>query len=135
MAKETEGKDLNPELVRPGVRNCILNAAYGKYCVAETTDGKVVGGLLITFEMSPRLGGMIYWIQSVYVLPDYRGNGAFRALYDFVVAQSNADPIAKCVRLYVDADNTKAQAVYSKLGMGKLEGITFEEHDFHFSHL
>ena len=84
--------------------------------------------------MSLKLGGMIYWIQSAYVLPEYRGKGAFRALYDFVVAQSKADPIAKCVRLYVDADNTKAQAVYSQLGMRKLEGINFEEQDFHFSH-
>lgn len=66
MAKETEDKDLNETLVRSGVRNCILNPAYGKYCVAEVTNDNgetvQVGGLLITFEMSPRLGGMIYWI-------------------------------------------------------------------------
>ena len=134
MAKETEDKDLNPDVVREGVRNCIINPAYGRYCCAENEEGRVVGGLLITFEMSPRLGGMIYWIQSAYVLPEYRGKGVFRALYDFVVASSNSDPVAKCVRLYVDAENTKAQAVYSKLGMMKLEGIAFEEHDFHFSH-
>ena len=77
---------------------------------------------------------MIYWIQSAYVLPEYRGKGAFRALYDFVVQSSKADPVAKCVRLYVDAENVKAQAVYSQLGMGKVEGLCFEENDFHFSH-
>ena len=108
MAKETEGKDLNQELVRNGVRNLILQPAYGKYCCAENSEGQVVGALLITLEMSPRLGGMIYWIQSAYVLPEYRGKGAFRALYDFVVATSKTDPVAKCVRLYVDAENTKA---------------------------
>ena len=84
--------------------------------------------------MSPRLGGLIYWIQSAYVVPEFRGKGAFRALYDLVVATAKADPIAKCVRLYVDSENTKAQAVYSQLGMAKLDGINFEEHDFHFSH-
>ena len=62
MAKETENKDLNPELVRSGCRNLILSPAYGKYCVAENEEGKTVGGLLITFEMSPKLGGLIYWI-------------------------------------------------------------------------
>ena len=62
MAKETEGKDLNEELCRNGVRDCILNPAYGRYCVAETDADGIVGGLLITFEMSPTLGGMIYWI-------------------------------------------------------------------------
>jgi hypothetical protein len=34
MAKETEDKDLNPPLVKEGVRNLILNPAFGKYCVA-----------------------------------------------------------------------------------------------------
>jgi len=134
MAKETEEKDLNPDLVGPGVRNLILQPAYGKYCVAMDSTGKVVGGLLITLEMSPQLGGLVYWIQSAYVLPECRGKGAFRALYDFVCAQCKADPIGKCVRLYVDATNVKAQAVYSQLGMHKLEGFSFEEHDFHFSH-
>ena len=77
---------------------------------------------------------MIYWIQSAYVLPEYRGKGAFRALYDFVVQSSKNDPVAKCVRLYVDAENTKAQTVYTQLGMNKIEGLCFEENDFHFSH-
>ena len=86
MAKETENKDLKLDLVRSGCRNLILNPAYGRYCVAENEEGKIIGGLLITFEMSLKLGGMIYWIQSAYVLPEYRGKGAFRALYDFVVA-------------------------------------------------
>lgn len=67
-------------------------------------------------------------------MPDYRGQGVFRKLYDFVVTQAKADPIGKSVRLYVDATNTKAQAVYSKLGMSKLEGYNFEELDLHFSH-
>ncbi len=62
MAKETENKDLNPDLVKSGCKNLILNPAYGRYCVAENSEGKIVGGLLITFEMSPKLGGLIYWI-------------------------------------------------------------------------
>jgi hypothetical protein len=62
MAKETESKDLNQELVRNGVRNLILQPAYGKYICAENAEGQIVGALLITFEMSPRLGGLIYWI-------------------------------------------------------------------------
>lgn len=64
---------------------------------------------------------MIYWIQSVFVVPEHRGKGAFRSLYEYVVKESNEDPRAKCVRLYVDEENTSAQAVYSKLGMEKLD--------------
>ena len=86
----------------------------GRNNLSEDRSIKTVGGLMITFEMSPRLGGMIYWIQSAYVLPEYRGTGVFKALYDFVIDQASADPISKDVRLCVDATNTKAQAVYSK---------------------
>ena len=56
------GRKLIDCALRNGVRNLILQPAYGKYICAENTQGQIVGGLLITFEMSPRLGGMIYWI-------------------------------------------------------------------------
>ena len=64
MAKETEDKDLNRDLVTKGCKDCLLNPAYGRYCVAfeESNPGKIIGSLMITFEMSPVLGGMIYWI-------------------------------------------------------------------------
>lgn len=53
MAKETENKDLDCETVNNGIRNCLLNPAYGKYCVASVGDSSdVIGCLMITFEMS-----------------------------------------------------------------------------------
>ena len=110
MANETESKDLNPALVNSGIHNCLLNPAYGKYCVAslDSDPDTAIGCLMITFEMSPMLGGLIYWIQSVYVVPEHRAKGVFRALYNYVVEETRKDPIAKCVRLYVDAENTSA---------------------------
>jgi len=35
MAKETEDKDLNPELVKPGVSKCLIDNKYGWYLVAH----------------------------------------------------------------------------------------------------
>lgn len=89
---------------------------------------------MITFEISPKLGGLIYWIQSVYVLPEFRNKGAFRSLFQEVVRVAKEDPIGKSVRLYVDLDNNKAIEVYEKMGMNRMAETNFEELDLHFSH-
>lgn len=68
----------------------------------------ICGSCLITFEMSPALGGLIYWIQSVYVKPECRKQGYFRALYNKVVEIARKDPLGHSVRLYVDKDNKNA---------------------------
>jgi ribosomal protein S18 acetylase RimI-like enzyme len=58
--------------------------------------------------MSPEFGGLIYWIQSVYVRPEFRKLGCFRALFNKVLELAKEDPIAKSVRLYADKDNVNA---------------------------
>lgn len=95
---------------------------------------EVVGCLLITFEISPLLGGLIYWIQSVYTIPEARNRGSFKILYSEVVRLAKADPLGKAVRLYVDVDNKKAMEVYERMGMKKLEESCFDEVDFVFKH-
>ena len=62
MAKETEGKELVTATLTLGVTNLIKTPKYGEYLVAENEDKEIMGSLLITFEMSSALGGLIYWI-------------------------------------------------------------------------
>src|SRR5689334_14458476 len=81
MAIETEKIRLDPEVVRRGVRAVLEDESKGRYFVAEA-NGKVAGQLLITHEWSDWRDGDIWWIMSVYVHPDYRRRGVFRALYD-----------------------------------------------------
>ena len=69
-------------------------------------EKKLVGTTLLTIlDMNVALGGLIYMINSVYVAPEARRKGIFRALYNSVVEAARADPLAKCVRLYVEHDN------------------------------
>ena len=56
------------------------------------------------------------WIQSVYVVPDRRSQGVFRALYAHVRKLCEEDKAAG-LRLYADTTNKRAQAVYQGLGM------------------
>ena len=141
LAFETEGKKLDMDTVQGGVKSLLSKPKMGQYYLAEvevkdseTGEAKwmPVGTTMITFEMQPRLGGLIYMIQSVYVDKDYRKMGIFRSLYQTIIDKAKADPITKAVRLYVEHDNYTAQAVYEKLGMSKLDTCNFDEKDFVF---
>jgi GNAT superfamily N-acetyltransferase len=116
LAAETEDLALDPDLVGPGVRAVFDDPSLGRYYIAEA-DGRPVGQLMTTFEWSDWRNGLLLWIQSVYVLPEARGQGAFRALFQHLVDLARADSRICGIRLYVDRHNERAQAVYGRLGM------------------
>jgi ribosomal protein S18 acetylase RimI-like enzyme len=128
MALETENRRLDRARVRRGVRALLQDAAKGTYFLAEEGD-RVAGQLGLTMEWSDWRNGNFWWIQSVYVLPECRQRGVFRALYAHVhkLARSRRDVCG--LRLYVDADNARAQLAYERLGM-KATPYQFFEIDF-----
>jgi GNAT superfamily N-acetyltransferase len=63
---------------------------------------------MITFEWSDWRCADVWWIQSVYVHPDHRRQGLFRALYQHA-KQKSQDSGACGLRLYADVENAKAQ--------------------------
>ena len=125
LAEESERVRLDVETLRHGIRALLESRAPGRYWVAEI-DGQVVGQLLITFEWSDWRNRMVWWIQSVYVVPDLRGHGVFRALYDRARSEAQAAG-AGGLRLYVDTTNTRAQAVYAAVGMNGDHYRVFED--------
>ncbi len=116
LAQESEHLTLDPALLRPGIRALLEDPGLGRYYLAET-DGQVVGQLMTTCEWSDWRNGLFLWIQSVYVQPDHRGAGVFRALYQHLEGLARMDPRICGIRLYVDRDNAGAQDVYARLGM------------------
>jgi GNAT superfamily N-acetyltransferase len=125
MARETEGMHLNPPTVARGVQAVFDDPAKGAYYVAHDR-GRVVGCLLITHEWSDWRGGTIWWIQSVYVIPEARRRGVFAALYAHVRTLVADDPALLGLRLYVDKRNARAQKVYEALGMNGEHYQVFE---------
>lgn len=116
MALETENLVLDPIQLKKGVKNVFLDKSKGFYLLAKI-EHKTVGCLLITKEWSDWRNKMIFWIQSVYVLPEYRGRGIYKTMYEYMKNQVENDDTLGGLRLYVDKTNLNAQKIYAHLGM------------------
>ena len=128
MALETEGKRLASETLKNGVEAVFEDQKKGFYVVAEDDDkNQIIGGLMVTFEWSDWRNAWFWWIQSVYIMPDFRGKGIYRLLYEFVKEKAAEAKNVCGFRLYVERENTGAQKVYEKLGMEESHYLMYEE--------
>ena len=126
MALETERKELLPEVIGAGVDYLLGHPHAGFYLIAECA-GEIAGALLITSEWSDWRNGNFWWIQSVYVRPEFRRRGVYRGLYQYLQARAAEDPSVCGFRLYVERDNLRAQTSYRMAGMDQTRYIVFEE--------
>jgi GNAT superfamily N-acetyltransferase len=115
LAQESEGLALEPGPLQAGVAAALADPHKGLYFMAEL-DGTAVGQTMVTFEWSDWRNGWMWWIQSVYVRPEHRRRGVFRALYDHVRRAAADDPAVIGLRLYVVEHNHAAREVYTRLG-------------------
>lgn len=125
LAHETEGSMLDPGIVKAGVLGVLENTTRGRYWIAEA-DGRIVGQIQTTFEWSDWRNGMLWWIQSVYVHPDFRRRGVYSTLYRHVEGLASRQPDVCGIRLYVERDNESAQQTYSALGMSMTDYLVME---------
>lgn len=116
MAMETESLVLDHNIVSKGVAAVFADNKLGKYYVA-VSNKEVCASLLITPEWSDWRNSHVLWIQSVYVIPEFREKGVFKKMFehlkDMVLRSENISGL----RLYVDKSNKKARHVYWTLGM------------------
>ena len=86
----------------------------------------MVGSLMITKEWSDWRNGDFWWIQSVYVRPEWRRRGVYGA-FTATFRERRGKTVAVCgFRLYVERENRRAQTTYRKLGMKKTRYLVFE---------
>lgn len=89
-------------------------------------DGEVVGQAAHTFEWSDWRNGEIWWIQSVYVHPDFRSKGVFRTLFMHIKELGEADVDCCGIRLYMERENDTARESYRRLGFSETGYVVFE---------
>ena len=125
LAKETEDLRLDDRAVAQGVRAILQDPTKGLYYVAEV-EGEVVGQVMITYEWSDWRNGNLWWLQSVYVKPEYRQKGVFRALFEHLKSLARASEDVCGLRLYMHAENHRARKSYEQLGMKHTHYEVFE---------
>ena len=126
MALESEGAILARDKILNGVRAGLSDPAKGTYYIVRTESGETAGSLVVTEEWSDWNNCWYWWIQSVFVKPEYRRQGAFTYLYETVRAFAKQEG-STCLRLYVDRSNRKAQKCYKKQGMDECHYLMYEE--------
>lgn len=127
MAEESEQKTLDTTTLADGIGALLRHPSDGYYLVAEAPGVGVVGALMVTFEWSDWRNGRFWWIQSVYVRPEWRRRGVYRALHAHLRDLAMRDPQACGLRLYVERENLGAQATYRTLGMVETHYRLMEE--------
>lgn len=133
LAEESEARDLDLATLEAGVAAFLSRPEFGRYYVAERTGGgsetserSIAGQIMITYEFSDWRNGPIWWLQSVYVAPEHRRRGAFRALYCELRSDARKAG-AVGLRLYVDRDNRPAQATYRAFGLDESRYLMYED--------
>ncbi|MDH3690063.1 MAG: GNAT family N-acetyltransferase [Gammaproteobacteria bacterium] len=126
MALQTEGLELPAAVVTAGVTKILENPQHGFYLIAQCGT-EVAGSLMVTNEWSDWRNGNFWWIQSVYVRPEYRRQGIYRQLYQHMkILAADSEDICG-FRLYVERDNRVAQETYQALGMRPTHYQMYEE--------
>lgn len=116
LARETENKTLQPDVVRAGVLAALKDPVKGPYFLA-LEGHNILGQLQLTYEWSDWRNGWIWWIQGVYVRAEARKRGVFRSLFEHVLMEAKSDNQCIGLRLYVEKQNSRAQKTYEALGM------------------
>jgi len=126
LAAETESRALDPAVVARGVAAALADPDRLRYWVAEIA-GRPAGQAAISREWSDWRAGWAWWLQSIYVRPDARRLGVFKMLHERIRSEARAAPDVVGLRLYVEAENARAQATYRALGMMPGGYHVFEE--------
>lgn len=125
MAMETEKLVLNKEVVQKGVKAVFNDSLKGFYIIGEVNNTPC-SCLMITPEWSDWRNNWVWWIQSVFVLPDMRQSGIFGMMYAFIKSNVIENSEVAGIRLYVDNTNLKARKVYENVGMSDEHYRLFE---------
>lgn len=116
MAWETENLRLDRNILEQGVKAVFDRPSLAQYYIAQI-NGEAIASLMITYEWSDWRNRMVWWIQSVYVIQEFRRKGVFSKFYSFIKSQVEQLEEVGGIRLYVDKTNLNAQETYNKVGM------------------
>ena len=114
-AKEAEGVKKDSERVRQVVATALNDDSIARYWVIEKNNTGVIGSVSIVKEWSDWNSGYYWWIQNMYILPEFRGKGLMQQLIQ-ALKDTAQEQGALELRLYVHKNNAQAISAYQKVG-------------------
>lgn len=118
-AQEAESIEGSAERVREGVRVGLEDPAVAMYWVLESMDCGVVGSISAVREWSDWNAGYYWWIQSLFIKPDFRGRGLLKPLIEAVRQEAKRQGALE-LRLYAHRSNERALNAYRREGFREM---------------
>lgn len=118
-ARAAEGIDKAPGTLRAGILAALENEQLALYWVLADERDQPVGVISALREWSNWNAGYYWWVQSLYIAPDYRGRGYLTLLFDAVREEAGRQN-GLDLRLYVHDGNERARAAYRKNGFAEM---------------
>ena len=103
------------EIFHNDIAACVSDSRYAQGFVFEQ-DGAAAGYGMLALSYSTEFGKPCVWIEDLYILPDFRRQGIGAAFIRFV-RDSHPEAV---IRLEVERDNQRAQALYRQCGLEEL---------------
>jgi ribosomal protein S18 acetylase RimI-like enzyme len=104
----------DPERQRRALELILADPSRARIYVARA-GGKVIGMAALHFTTSTAEGGRVAGLEDCVVHPEQRRKGIGEKLLSYVLKQAKAEGALR-VMLLTDGDNTRAQALYRKMG-------------------
>lgn len=114
-ASEAEITARSSELIREGVRIGLENDSIAMYWVLEKEGPEVIGNVSVVKEWSNWNAGYYWWIQSMFLKPEYRGKGLMDKLIEAIREAAQQEEAVE-LRLYVHNKNKRAIKAYRNSG-------------------
>lgn len=83
-------------------------------CYMIESGGKAVGYALLAKTFSQEAGGLVVWIEELFLLPEYRNKGLGTEFFKFL--KETIEPHVARIRLEVEPENIDAIRLYKQMG-------------------
>jgi GNAT superfamily N-acetyltransferase len=113
-AKESTGKDLDPDQVRAGVSQVVRG--HPDFYLVARVEGQPAAHLKVHHHWYDWYDSLFWWIEHVYVVPEFRRKGISQRLVEHVKELAHESGDVKVLLLHVSENNLKAISSYEKFG-------------------
>jgi GNAT superfamily N-acetyltransferase len=114
-AKEAEGLYKVPDTLRTGITAALNDCLKATYWVIVDENNKPFGNVSALKEWSDWNAGYYWWIQSMFISPEFRDKGYLKILMNAVKTEMERENGLE-LRLYVHKNNKVAIRAYEKVG-------------------